>query len=115
MKSITYNTKISKGMWAIRECVQWTLPMFEITDEFISTVVDLDDDVCTIGDENYVKIRGEDPFLAKSYLFADTKDELKTKILGFLYGTRDGLENKIQDIRGEIDWVNNLIGKVAGA
>lgn len=113
---ITRGAKISSGMWAIRECVDWKQPMFEITEDFIRSIEDPYEDVCLIDTDSYVKIRNEhSAFRDKSYLFADTKDELKTKVIGMLFAMRESSEKKIYEIKEKINSIDCTINMVAGA
>jgi hypothetical protein len=113
---ITRGAKISSGMWAIRECVEWKQPMFEITEDFIRSIEDPYDDVFQIDADSYVKIRNEyTAFQDKTYLLADTKDELKTNVIGKLFAMRESSEKKIYEIKDKINSIDCTINMVAGA
>ena len=112
--NITYGTFIRVGMWASKECVGWKEPMFEITNSFLNSIIDPHEDVCTIDGDSYVKC-SEENYYVRSYLFANTKDELKTKILSKLYFSRDMEEAEIVLHKREIDRINNVINAVEGA
>jgi hypothetical protein len=101
-------------MWAIKaKNIKnfWTEPMFEITDEFIVTVgtaIVLSDTV----QHAYVHHYG---FNHTEYAVGDTKDDLKSYIIGKLFEKIDDIDEEIQEKNILKANIHSTINQIAGA
>ena len=100
--------QLVKGWWAIQDAVQWKVPMFELTEDLIKKVDD--DDVYEFADGTKGFSLGR-----KSYFVKETKDELKTYIIGQLFKKADYVDTLIaQHMQVKLD-IRESIDVIAGA
>ena len=99
--------QLIKGWWAVRDAVQWKEPMFELSDEIIQKVDD--DDVYELGDGTKGFSLG-----SKSFIIAETKDELKSYVIGELFLMEDHLDAEIAKLMQRKLENRNTLNKVAG-
>jgi len=89
---------LSPGMWIVKRDTYATSPFKEVTEDFIKI----------LSSNKWI----DDSDIKKSFIIADSKDELKTVVLGMLFKRKDDYE---KDLRDKLEVLNGHISRISGA